>query len=117
MISKIIKKLYAWIVRREYRKRLKQQEKKQREIYKKLRDLYQFVRWLNANFANRREKKAFWRAVMEGRPVLEKTLEDLAKRYEVKKEEKKKVILKGYQPKGNENEEFEPPKGGSGIVK
>ena len=92
MFSRLIKKLYVWIIRKEYKKRIKKQVKEKREIHKKLVELYQFVKWLNANFANRRERKAFWRAVMEGRPVLEKTLEDLAKRYEVKKEEKKSNI-------------------------
>ena len=82
MFSKIIKKLYAWMVEREYKKRLEAQRKEEREFYRLLRELYSFVKWLNANFANRRERKAFWRAVSEGRPVIEKTLEDLMKRYE-----------------------------------
>ena len=123
MFSKIIKKLYSWVIKKEYEKRTKQQKKERKEFVRLLRELYSFVNWLNANFTNRRERKAFWRAVMEGRPVIEKTLENLIKKYEIKDEKEKKIkkkpipIYKGYQPKGSENEEFELPKGGSGLVK
>ncbi len=116
MLSKIIKRVYHWVIKKETNKKIKIQKEQRKEIYKKLRELYSFVQWLNNNFTNRRERKIFWRNVSRGKPILEQTLETLVKKYETK-EKKERRILKGYQPKGNENEEFEPPKGGSGLVK
>lgn len=88
MLSKIIKKLYYWVVKKENKRRIKIQKEQSKETYNKLRELYSFIRWLNNNFTNRRERKAFWRAVSKGKPILEKTLEDLMKKYKDKNEKR-----------------------------
>jgi hypothetical protein len=76
------------------RRSKKQQEKKQKinddklkEVYTRLKQLESFVKFLNEKaFANRHDRKAFWRDVEDGKPVMEDTLKRLLERYGVKKE-------------------------------
>ena len=82
MFSKIIKKAYYWVVKRETNKKIKIQKEQTKEIYKKLRELYSFIQWLNNNFTNRKERKIFWRNVSRGKPILEQTLKNLVEKYE-----------------------------------
>lgn len=76
------------------RRNKKQQEQKKKINDEKLKDagarlkqLAEFVQFLNEKgFSNRHERKAFWRDVQEGRPVVEDTLKRILSRYGVKEE-------------------------------
>lgn len=62
-------------------------EKKREKIHQNLKDIYDFVRWLNTSgLSNRRARKDFWMRVKEGEPLLEKTLTNLIAQYAPKKE-------------------------------
>lgn len=94
-IEKIITNLYVKIIQRkqkkEQKKKLTEQEKQKAVLYKQLKELYSFVKWLNTKgLKTRRIRKAFWRAVKEGRPVIENTLNNLIKRYASKPKVEKK---------------------------
>ncbi len=85
-IEKVVTKLYMTIMKKkqskEQKKKLTEQEKQKLVIYKQLKELYSFVNWLNTKgLKNRRERKGFWRAVKEGRPVIEDTLNNLIRQY------------------------------------
>ncbi len=85
-IEKIITNLYIKIIQRkqkkEQTKKLTEQEKQKAVIYKQLKELYSFVTWLNTKgLKNRHQRKAFWRAVRQGEPVIEDVLNRLISKY------------------------------------
>jgi flagellar biosynthesis GTPase FlhF len=76
------------------RRSKKQQEEKKKindeklkEAGARLKQLAEFVQFLNEKaFRNRHERKAFWRDVQDGKPVMEETLKNILRRYGVKEE-------------------------------
>jgi len=54
-----------------------------RPFYQKLKDLYDFVKWLRLNgFKNRKERKSFFQAVIQDKPVMEELLLTILGRYQ-----------------------------------
>lgn len=82
-------KFCNWYLRRKMRK---QQENKQdkaneniKKIHNQLKELYSFVKWLNTRgLKNRRQKKSFWKAVRDGKPVMEEVMANLIVQYDKK---------------------------------
>lgn len=92
MFEKVIAKLYQWSMKRamarHQKKNMTESQKKRQEMYVHLRELYSFVRWLNTKgLGNRHQRKAFWREVREGKPVIENVLNQLLNKYAPKSEE------------------------------
>lgn len=88
--------LCAWYLNRRSKKqneaKKKLQDEKLKEVYTRLKQLDEFVKFLNEKaFANRHERKAFWRDVQDGRPVIEETLKRILSRYGVKDETMKEL--------------------------
>jgi len=86
MIKKLIKNWASKIQKKETAKKTNQQlsdkDKERAEIYKQLRNLFQFVRWLEKyGFRNRRERKSFWKAVASNTHVVEDTVLTVSERY------------------------------------
>jgi len=99
-IEKIITNLYVKIIQRkqkkEQTKKLTDQDKQKMVIYKQLKEVYSFVKWLNTKgLKSRKQRKSFWRAVREGRPVIEDTLNNLIQNYAPKLKVEKKAEVKG----------------------
>ena len=99
-IEKIITNLYVKIIQRkqkkEQTKKLTDQDKQKMVIYKQLKEVYSFVNWLNTKgLKSRKQRKSFWRAVREGRPVIEDTLNNLIQNYAPKLKVEKKAEVKG----------------------
>lgn len=70
------------------KKRAKKELIKKREarqlLIKNLRELYHFVKWLNTKaLPNRRARKDFWRRIANGETLIEKTITNLEKRFEL----------------------------------
>ena len=93
----IITQLSQWWLTRQQTKQQKKQVKAQDQttiqVYKNLKQLYHFVKWLNTKgLGNRHQRKAFWSKIKNGEPLLEKTLQNLIKKYaeQVEPKEKKK---------------------------
>jgi len=62
-------------------------DEKLKEVYTRLQQLASFVKFLHEKvFVNRHERKAFWKDVQDGKPVMEDILKRLLERYGVKKE-------------------------------
>lgn len=83
--------LCAWYLNRNSKKqndeKKKLQDEKLKEVYNRLKQLESFIKFLNEKaFTNRHERKAFWRNVIDGQPVLEDTLKKVLSRYGVKDE-------------------------------
>ena len=102
----LIDRFWKWHLTRKQKEQQKAKkvvdDKKLEEIYHNLKSLYDFVRFLNKNFTNRRERKDFWRKVSEGEEPLIATLDNLLKRYGVKTETLKKIEeerMKRYETK------------------
>lgn len=83
MIGKVITNLYKWHITKQ---QLKQRDKKidnelvaKKDMIMKLRGLYEFAHWLNTKgiVGNRKQRKIFWNAVQEGKPVIEDVLKQL----------------------------------------
>ena len=86
MIKKFIMKLASKIQKKENAKKTEQKlnskDKERAEIYKQLRNLFQFVRWLEKyGFRNRRERKSFWKAVASNTQVVEDTILTVGEKY------------------------------------
>jgi len=81
----------AWYLNKRSQKRNEAKKKiddeKLKEAYTRLKHLYEFVKFLNEKaFANRHERKAFWKDVQDDKPVIEDTLKRILERYGVKEE-------------------------------
>jgi hypothetical protein len=64
---------------------LTDEKKMEQEFYVNIKKIYVFIKWLNTKgFISRRERKSFWKDVMAGQPVIEKLLQDILQRYELK---------------------------------
>ena len=114
-IEKIITNLYIKIIQRkqkkEQKKKLTEQDKRKAVLYKQLKELYSFIKWLNTKgLKTRRIRKSFWRAVKEGRPVIEDTLNNLIQSYAPKPKAPAGRLIKG-------GEIEKKPKGDKLIVK
>lgn len=91
---KLLTKLSQWYLKRQCvranQKKAENQDKTRINIYNNLRQLYQFVAWLNSKgLKNRHQRRAFWAKVKSGEPLLEKTINDLVERYRKDIDEKK----------------------------
>jgi len=89
LFARLNKKYIEWFLKREQvrqgKRHLTEEDQKRKEIADGFRKLYHFVGWLNTKgLTNRHQRKAFWRRVREGEPVLEKVIKQLYERYEVK---------------------------------
>lgn len=63
------------------------EDKKLEEVITRLKQLAEFIKFLNEKaFQNRHEKKKFWRDVQDGLPVMEDTIKRILSRYGVKDE-------------------------------
>jgi len=83
--------LCAWYLNGRSKKQAevkkKIQDEKLKEVYTRLKQLEEFIKFLNEKaFANRGERKRFWKDVLEGKPVIEDTLKRILSRYGVKDE-------------------------------
>lgn len=87
MIGKVITNLYKWHITKQ---QLKQRDKKidnelvaKKDMIMKLRGLYEFANWLNTKgiVGNRKQRKIFWKAVEEGKPVIQEVLQQLIQRH------------------------------------
>lgn len=86
--------------KKEQKKKLTEQDKQKMAIYKQLKELYSFVRWLNTKgLKTRRIRKSFWRAVKEGQPVIEDTLNNLINQYASKPIPPAGRVVKGGETK------------------
>ena len=83
-------------------KELTQLEVDRLALYKQLKELYEFVRWINTKaLPNRHSKKAFWICVAKGQPLVENMIDDLAKKLSLRLEDMAKIIeKKGVATKG-----------------
>jgi len=85
MFKKLIMKLAIGIQKKEQArqadKKLSEADKQREALYKQLTNLYQFVRWTDKGFRNRKERKSFWKAVGDNVGVMETTILDMTKRY------------------------------------
>jgi len=93
LLTKLNQKYIEWYVKRQQKKqsnvKLTEEQQKKREIAEGFRKLYHFVNWLNTKgLVNRAQRKAFWRKVREGEPIVEKVIKQLIERYEIKEEKK-----------------------------
>ena len=61
--------------------KLNEQDKKREELYKQLGSLYQFVRWTDKGFRNRKERKAFWKSVSENTEIIKDTISNMINQY------------------------------------
>lgn len=95
----IIGKTITWLYQKYMQKQIKKEQQnrksaediKKEKIYKQLKDLYNFVEWLNKKaIPNRRTRKNFWRRVANNEPLLEETLMNIIKQYAKKDEKPKK---------------------------
>lgn len=94
VLDLIAMKMYTWRVNKRRKKQAKvkltEKEKKRKEIHQNMKDLYDFVNWLNTKgLGNRAEKKNFWMQVKNGEPLMEKTLKNLIEQFAPKEKEKK----------------------------
>ena len=83
--------LCAWYLNRRSQKaagaKKKFDDEKLKEVYNRFKQLNEFVKFLNEKaFSNRHERKAFWKDVQDGKPVLEATLKRILTQYGVKAE-------------------------------
>ena len=77
-------------VAQEAKKRI--EDKKLEEAGDRLKQLYEFVRFINEKCVrNRHERKTFWRNVSEGRPLVEETIINVLRRMGVKEESIKAI--------------------------
>lgn len=102
----IFTKFAQWHLTKQYKKQQKKRQtgefEKNKEVYQNLKNLLDFVRWLNTKgLSNRAQRKAFWAKIKAGEPILETTLKNIIAQYykriskvEVIKEEAKKPELK-----------------------
>lgn len=120
MLTKLVGKLYAKLMKRAMRKQKKakmsETDKQRQEVYTQLKVLYSFVRWLNTKgLKNRKQRKTFWKNVVENQPVIENVLQQLIQKHAPKKEVK--VLREGMIKKGGVNPKpstlrpSQPPKG------
>jgi len=92
----LLGKFANWILKKRLIKmqkvKIKDEVKELQEGKENLQRLYQFIKWLNESFTNRRMRKIFWREVESGKPLMEERCEMILKKYEedIKKKEKKK---------------------------
>lgn len=103
MLGKVIIGAYKWYSNRIQKKimdaKMTDQQKKQAEFRKHIQELYSFVQWLNRQFRNRHERKAFWRNISAGQDTIESTMQNLIEMYAPpKKEEKNKKAERGEKP-------------------
>jgi len=96
MLGKFIIGAYRWYSNRLQKQivetRMTEQQRKQQEFKKHMQELYGFVQWLNTQFRNRHERKAFWRNVIAQHGVIETTMQNLIKQYAPPKNEKKEAL-------------------------
>ena len=96
MIEKWIGKIYAWSIKRA-KKRITKKKKteielKREQFYIQLQSLYNFVLWLNTKgLKNRKEKKSFWKNVVDNQQLLPDVVKQLVDRYAPPKTEEQKV--------------------------
>lgn len=88
--------LCAWYLNGRNKKQNEAKQKlndeKLKEVYTRLKQLEEFIKFLNEKaFASRHERKAFWRDVLEGKPVIEDTLKRILTRYGVKDDTMKEL--------------------------
>jgi len=82
LFTKLNQKYINWYIKREREKKLTEDDKKRLAFVNKMRELYNFVKWLNEKgLPNRQQRKSFWRNVKEGQPVLENALKNLIEVY------------------------------------
>jgi len=89
-----ITKFCNWYLKRKIAQQQSTKKQKltkdQQIVYKKMKDLYSFVQWLNTKgLKNRHQRKAFWRAVKDNKPILEETLAKIVINYSEKLKEAK----------------------------
>lgn len=87
----IITKFCTWYVNKQVAKAKKEKAKvddaKLVEAYKNINALYDFCKFLRTTaFKSRDEKKKFWRAVLEEKPVISDILNRMLQAYGVKSE-------------------------------
>jgi len=97
--SNLLEKVAYWYLNRKRNKQIKkhqsQQDKQKMKIYHQLSELYSFVKWLNTKgFQNRKQRKTFWRNVIEGQPVLENSIQNIMNKYYSKSKETKNEVSK-----------------------
>lgn len=100
----LIAKFNQWYVgryiRKQQKKKRKEISKKQQEFVTNLKMLYNFVKWLNTEgMTNRKQRKIFWRAVEDNKPVLENVIKQLLAKYDP---EQKPNVVKKEEPKSTE---------------
>jgi hypothetical protein len=79
-------KLAQWhlrrVIKKEQEKKLTEMDKKRMEVYKQLKALYEFVKWLNTKgLPQRQQRKQFWDDVKRGHSVMESVINQVAERY------------------------------------
>jgi ATP-dependent helicase/DNAse subunit B len=52
------------------------------KFIKEMKELYNFVTWVNKQFRNRAGRKAFWRRIYAGENLVEKQIQRLLKAYQ-----------------------------------
>ena len=83
---KFLTKFSQWYLRKQRQKQIEKAKQKQGEtaikVYTSLKQLYDFVKWLNTKgLPNRHQKKAFWAKVKNGEPLVEDTIKKLVDSY------------------------------------
>ena len=79
-------------IKNQQKAKAKNVDATQQEVYKQLKDLYNFVKYINTKaLPNRHARKSFWARVKKGEPVLEQYLAQIIANYGKKKDEKSKV--------------------------
>jgi hypothetical protein len=74
-------------------KEMSQLEKDRMKLYQQLRDLYEFVKWINTKgLPNRHARKAFWYNVAAGQPLVENMIDDMAKKLSITLEDAAKQL-------------------------
>ncbi len=79
-------KIKQWFIDRKMNKAaVKDALKKKKNLLdfvSKMKELYNFVTWINKNIGNRAARKAFWKRIMNGEDLVEKQLQRLLKLYQ-----------------------------------
>jgi hypothetical protein len=90
-MEKLIAKFCNWFMTKQQQKAQKIQKQlkdaKLEEAGAKLKQLYEFVKFINEKgFRNRNDRKAFWNNVEKGQPLIEEHLLHLLRQYGVQEE-------------------------------
>ncbi len=66
----------------------KRKDAERYQVLEQMKQLYGFVKFINGQFVNRRERKHFWNSVSKGESVLEGTMERLMNKMKEKNNKK-----------------------------